>query len=62
MTLGAPPQASGASFKAVMLSQNNAVQGLTLHPFSTPQISSEGGSGVAMTQQQLLLAQEQCQS
>ncbi len=62
ITRGAAPLAPGASpFNAVMLNEANAVTGVTFQPFSAPKITYDGAN-TALTQQTLLLAQEQCQS
>jgi len=62
MTRGASPLALGASpFNVVMLNESNAATGITFQPFSAPKITDDGASA-ALTQQALLLAQEQSQS
>ncbi len=62
MTRGAAPLPPGASpFNVVMLNETSAVTGVTFQPFSAPKITDDGANA-ALTQQTLLLAQEQCQS
>jgi len=62
MTRGGPPLAAGASpFNVVMLNESNAVTGITFQPFAAPKVTDDGANS-ALTQQTLLLAQEQCQS
>jgi hypothetical protein len=60
-TLGAPPLASGDSFKPVGLDESNAVTGLTWNSFSAPKVSVDTPD-TALMQQQLLMIQEQNQS
>jgi hypothetical protein len=60
-TLGAPARASGQSFIPVGLDESQAVTGLTLTPYATPQVSADNPNATLM-QQQLLALQEQNQS
>jgi hypothetical protein len=60
-TLGAPPVASGDSFKTVSLDESNAVTGVTFNAFSAPKTSADTPVTDSMLQQ-LLNIQEQNQS
>jgi hypothetical protein len=60
-TLGAPALAPGEAFTPVGLDESKAVTGLTLNPFSSPQISADNPD-TALMQQELLNIQQQSQS